>query len=91
MEHLWRALELKPNEKTMRYHVGVVLEAQGHLEEASYFYLYSLDPASSKGTKRRAALEDLYRRLHGSLDGLDAMIEGTRSEAAAPELLRPNR
>ena len=91
MEHLWRALELKPNEKTTRYHVGVTLEAQGHLEEALYFYLYSLEPASGKGKRRQDTLEDLYRRLHGSLDGLDAMIEGTRSQVVTPELLRPDR
>ncbi|HWT03585.1 MAG TPA: TPM domain-containing protein [Pyrinomonadaceae bacterium] len=75
--HLKRALSVLPDQsawwRTAQWHMGAALEATGSREEALAAYLKAYNPASPNPVQR-AIIEALYRRVHGSLEGLDEKI-----------------
>jgi uncharacterized membrane protein YgcG/tetratricopeptide (TPR) repeat protein len=91
--HLKQAAEILPAEtpawRTALWHMGVALEQSGQKEQAlaSYIKSYRGGPVESV---RRSVIEQLYRGVKGSLDGLDEQIgpgavsSGTPSNAAPP-------
>ena len=77
VQRLRRATAVLPEKsawwRTALWHLGAALEASGNGQEALATYIASYrsgppDPA------RRAIIESLYRRLNGTLDGLDDRI-----------------
>jgi uncharacterized membrane protein YgcG/tetratricopeptide (TPR) repeat protein len=92
-DHLRRAANIlpagTPSWRTALWHLGAALERQGNKEEALVNYIKSyntgeLDPV------RRTVIENLYRKVHGSLAGLDDQIRlggtmGANVASLAPE------
>lgn len=85
VERLRRAASLLPENsmwwRTSLWHLGAALEAMGDEQEALNSYLRSYDK-NAPDDGRRAIIEKLYRKLNGSLNGLEAKL-GTSSAAAS--------
>lgn len=77
LTHLRRAISVLPESTAWRrkaeWHLGAALEASGSLQEALAAYMKSYNP-SAPDPVRRVIIEALYRKVNGSLDGLDAKI-----------------
>lgn len=77
LTHLRRALSVLPETsawwRTAQWHLGTTLEATGNQQEALMAYLKGYDPQAPNPVQR-AIIEALYRKVNGSLDGLDAKI-----------------
>ncbi|HYG80512.1 MAG TPA: TPM domain-containing protein [Pyrinomonadaceae bacterium] len=75
--HLKRALSVLPDQsawwRTAQWHMGAALEATGSREEALAAYLRAYNPAAPNPVQR-VIIEALYRRVRGSLEGLDEKI-----------------
>ncbi|HEX8889558.1 MAG TPA: TPM domain-containing protein [Pyrinomonadaceae bacterium] len=75
--HLKRALSVLPEGspwwRTAQWHMGTALEATGNQQDALEAYIKGYDPAQPDPV-RRAIIETLYRKVNGSLDGLNAKI-----------------
>lgn len=75
--HFKRALSVLPEQsafwRTAQWHLGASLEATGSREEALAAYLKAYNPAAPNPVQR-AIIEALYRRVRGSLEGLDEKI-----------------
>lgn len=75
--HLRRAVSVLPQDtiwlRTAQWHLGAALDATGKQPEALAVYMQSY-----KGTQadpaRRAVIEALYRKVNGSLNGIDAAL-----------------
>jgi tetratricopeptide (TPR) repeat protein len=66
-----------PEGKRALWHLAIVKESTGELREALNFYLagYEAPPPSSRGSDlNRAVIEGIYRKIHGSLKGLDEQL-----------------
>ena len=78
-DHLNRAVNIlpagTPGLRTSWWHLGATLEQQGKNEEAISYYVKSYN-AGGPDPLRRAIIEKLYRRVKGSLEGLDERIGG---------------
>ena len=88
LEHLRRAVATlpagTPAARASMWHLGVVLERQDKKAEALSYYIksYSLGELD---LVRRAVIEKLYRKVNGSLDGLDEKIgPGLETHTNAP-------
>jgi len=71
-----------PAWRTASWHLGATLEQSGNDAAALENYILSYK-AGNTDTIRRATIEQVYKRVNGSLQGLDEKI-GTGSVAAAP-------
>ena len=86
---LKQAAEISPSQtptwRTALWHLGVALEQSGQKQEAleAYIKSYSGGPVESI---RRSQIEQLYRSINGSLDGLDQRLGGSAvsSSTTAP-------
>lgn len=90
LTHLRRALSVLPENsawwRTAEWHLGTTLEATGNnQQEALAAYLKGYNPKAPNPVQR-AILEALYRKVNGSLEGLDAKIGAA---ASATEQLKP--
>ncbi len=77
--HLSRSVDVYPinNErKGALWHLGVATEEAGDERRALDFYIASYDPGSPAWSGRRAQLEALYKKLTGTLNGLDDRLKG---------------
>jgi tetratricopeptide (TPR) repeat protein len=73
------------------WRLGSALAANKEPAEALDTYVKSYDPATSDPT-RRAVIEGLYRKLNGSVAGLDALLGAarpTRAPTTTPSLAAP--
>jgi uncharacterized membrane protein YgcG/tetratricopeptide (TPR) repeat protein len=74
VDHLRRAANILPERtpvwRTSLWHLGVALERQDKGEEALSYYIKSYS-VGDPDPVRRTVIERLYRKLHGSLTGLD--------------------
>lgn len=90
VEHLKRAVSIlpegTPSARTALWHLGVALERQDKKAEALSYYIKSYN-SGDPDPVRRALLEQLYRKVNGSLEGLDQRIGPA---AAAVEGPSPN-
>jgi hypothetical protein len=89
--HLRKATSLLPENsiwwRSALWRLGAALEASGEEQEALTSYLRSYDKnAPDEG--RRTIIEKLYRKLNGSLEGLEAKL-GTNSSASTGNLQTP--
>jgi hypothetical protein len=77
VEHLKRAVSIlpvgTPAARDSMWHLGVALERRGNNTDALAYYLKGYS-AGLPDPVRRAVIEKLYRKVNGSLDGLDDRI-----------------
>jgi uncharacterized membrane protein YgcG/tetratricopeptide (TPR) repeat protein len=87
VDHLNRAVNIlpagTPGMRTAQWHLGAALERQGKNQEAISYYIKSYS-AGGPDPVRRAVIERLYRRVNGSLDGLDERIGGVSNPVTTP-------
>lgn len=76
--------ELTPLWRIAVWHLGTALQQNGDSEEALGFYIKSYNSGANDSV-RRVTIEQLYRKVNGSLDGLDDRIGAkTLSAVAVP-------
>jgi outer membrane biosynthesis protein TonB len=78
-----------PSWRTAVWHLGAAYEQTGEKEKALDSYIKSYN-GGDPDPIRRSVIEQLYRKMNGSLDGLDARMSGvpadaTKSDPAKPE------
>lgn len=74
-----------PEGRQARWHLANARESSGDLQEALDLYLsaYERPASSSDQDLNRSVIEALYRKIHGSLDGLDERLASPASLASA--------
>lgn len=82
-EELRRADELRRNNPSVLFHLGRLAEVRGNRETAEEIYASGYTAERGGPGPNRAALRDLYRGQHGSLDGFDAYVAKIRERARA--------
>jgi uncharacterized membrane protein YgcG/Flp pilus assembly protein TadD len=91
--HLRRAVAILPEgtpaARAALWHLGAALEREDKKTEALSYYIKSYNSGDPEPT-RRTVIEQLYRKIHGSLDGLPERLGETPSaaveqSASAPE------
>ena len=89
-EHLQRAVTILPEgtpaARTSLWHLGAALERQDKKAEALSYYIKSYNTGEPDPV-RRAVIEQLYRKINGSLVGLDERIgpaPATQASAQTP-------
>ena len=77
VEHLKRAVTILPEgtpaARNSLWHLGAALDRQDKKAEALSYYIKSYN-VGEPDPVRRAIIEQLYRKVNGSLDGLDGRI-----------------
>ena len=92
--HLKQAAEIAPAQtptwRTALWHLGVALEQSGQKEQAleAYIKSYRGGPVESV---RRSMIEQLYRSINGSLDGLEERLGGIAAVRSSTRLRRLQR
>jgi tetratricopeptide (TPR) repeat protein len=83
--HLKKAAEILPAEtpawRSSLWHLGVALEQSGQKEQALDAYIKSYKGEPAPSAVRRSVIEQLYKRVNGSLEGLEEKL-GTATGAA---------
>jgi tetratricopeptide (TPR) repeat protein len=84
--HLRRAASVMPENtpwwRTAQWHLGAALEASGNRPEALNAYIKSYK-AAAPDPARRVVIEALYRKINGSLEGLDERIGAAPATVAS--------
>ena len=91
-EHLKRAAEILPAStpawRSALWHLGVVSEQTGQKEQALDYYIRSYQ-GGDEDKVRRSVIEQLYRKINGSMDGFEARLSATaetpKAEASKAE------
>ncbi|HEX8649989.1 MAG TPA: tetratricopeptide repeat protein [Pyrinomonadaceae bacterium] len=101
--HLRRAVSVLPEDtiwlRTALWHLGTALEATGNQQEALIAYIRSYRSGATDAA-RRSVIETLYRKVNGSLNGLEDALgvpasassstsTNTSASAVTPESARP--
>jgi uncharacterized membrane protein YgcG/tetratricopeptide (TPR) repeat protein len=90
--HFRRALSVLPENsvwwRTAQWHLGASLEATGNQAEALAAYLKAYN-RQAPNPVQRAIIEALYRKVNGSLEGLDAKL-GARPSVSSNTSGNPN-
>lgn len=77
VDHLKRAVTILPEgtpaARTSLWHLGAALDRQNKKAEALSYYIKSYN-IGEPDSVRRAVIEQLYRKVNGSLEGLDERI-----------------
>ncbi len=88
VEHLKKAADILPNGtpawRSALWHLGAVSEQTGQKEQALDYYIRSYQ-GGEEDTVRRSQIEQLYRKLNGSLDGFEARLNTPVAEPAKAE------
>jgi tetratricopeptide (TPR) repeat protein len=77
VENLSKAVQVFPasaERKTAIWHLAVATQEAGNERRALDLYIASYEPESPTSSVRRAQIESLYRKLNGSLAGLDEKL-----------------
>lgn len=84
-EHLQRAVSVLPEAslywRAALWHLGASLAASGNQQEALNAYMKSYDP-KTPDPARRAVIETLYRKVNGSLNGLEERLGASASASS---------
>ena len=88
---LKQAYELDPTQAAPGHALAEMAEKRGDFEKALHFEVGAfLTNISSEDARPRTKLEEYYRKVHGSLDGLDAMLDAEYEKASpAPFAAEP--
>lgn len=79
------ATEGTPLLRSAQWHLGAALEADGKNDQALLFYIKSY-VSGAPDVARRSVIENIYRKVNGTLDGLDAKIgPGFAASTANPD------
>lgn len=82
-EHLKRAAAVLPAStpawRSAMWHLGVVSEQTDQKEQALDYYIKSYQ-GGEEDKVRRSVIEQLYRKVNGSMDGFEARLNGTAVE-----------
>lgn len=77
VEHLKRAANIlpegTPSWRNALWHLGAALDQAGDKQQALSYYIRSFNSGEAEPL-RRVVIEDLYRKINGSLEGLDERI-----------------
>jgi len=88
IEHLKKAADILPAGtpawRSALWHLGAVSEQTGQKEQALDYYIRSYQ-GGEEDTVRRSVIEQLYRKINGSLDGLEARLNAPVAEAPKAE------
>ena len=88
VDHLRRSVNVLPEgtpaSRNSMWHLGAALERQDKKEEALANYIKSYN-AGDPDSVRRTVIEKLYRKIHGSLKGLDEQIDAAETTAASAQ------
>lgn len=92
--HLKKAAEILPAEtpawRTALWHLGATLEQSGQKEQALDAYIKSFKGDPEPSAVRRSVIEKLYKRVNGSLDGLNDKLGSETEEAVStPATTKP--
>ena len=74
--------EQTPSWLTAVWHLGTALQQNGNNEEALGYYIKSYN-AGAPDPVRRGTIEQLYKKVNGSLDGLENRIGAARTVSTA--------
>ena len=78
LENLIRAVDVYPtslDRKTAIWHLAVATQEAGDDRRALELYIASYEPESATAVVRRTQIETLYKRLNGSLTGLEEKLK----------------
>jgi hypothetical protein len=78
VENLLKSVETYPailERKTAIWHLAIAMEETGDEQRALNLYISSYDPETPTSSARRAQIEALYKKLHGSLAGLEEKLK----------------
>ena len=78
LESLIKAVDIYPNSldrKTAIWHLAVATQEAGDDRRALDLYIASYEPESPTAVVRRTQIESLYKRLNGSLSGLEERLK----------------
>lgn len=93
VEPLRRAVNIlpegTPSWRVASWHLGAALEQTGSNEEALNHYIKSYTTGEPDSV-RRSLIEQLYVKVHGSTDGLEARLGASTANNAAPSLPSPS-
>jgi uncharacterized membrane protein YgcG/tetratricopeptide (TPR) repeat protein len=85
VEHLKQAEQVLPVNtplwRSALWHLGVVLEQTGQKEQALDYYIKSYK-SGEPDTVRRPVIEQLYKKINGSMDGFEDRLNGVTAEPA---------
>ncbi|HEY4424131.1 MAG TPA: tetratricopeptide repeat protein [Pyrinomonadaceae bacterium] len=85
--HLKKAEEILPAEtpawRIALWHLGVTLEQSGQKEQALEAYIKSYKGEPEPSAVRRSVIEQLYKRINGSLDGLEEKLGAATGAAVS--------
>lgn len=79
LQHLSRAVQVypdSPERKTVVWHLAVATQESGDERRALDLYIASYTAGTSTSSVRRAQIESLYKKLNGSLAGLEEKLRG---------------
>jgi tetratricopeptide (TPR) repeat protein len=84
---LKRAYDLDPASAVVGYGLAEMAEKHGDFNQALHYEVAAfLSNRSSEDPRPRTKLEEYYRKVHGSLDGLDAMLDAEYEKASPSPL-----
>jgi tetratricopeptide (TPR) repeat protein len=78
VENLSKSVQSHPpnaERKTAMWHLAVATQEEGNERRALDLYIASYEPESPTSSVRRAQIETLYRKLNGSLTGLNEKLK----------------
>lgn len=78
LENLIKAVDVYPtslDRKAAIWHLAVVTQEAGDDRRALDLYIASYEPESATAVVRRAQIESLYKRINGSLSGLEEKLK----------------
>jgi tetratricopeptide (TPR) repeat protein len=89
VNHLKKAAEILPAEtpawRAALWHLGVALEQSDQKEQALEAYIKSYKGEPARSSVRRSVIEQLYKRVNGSLEGLDQKLGMAPATAAVTQ------
>ena len=83
------APEGTPLSRSAMWHLGAALEANGKNDQALLYYIKSY-VAGAPDPARRSVIENVYKKVNGTLDGLDDKIGPGSATATATPTPSPN-
>lgn len=88
IDHLKKAADVLPATtpawRSALWHLGVVYEQTGQKEQALDYYIKSYQ-GGDEDSVRRSVIEQLYRKVNGSTEGLETRLNGVATDTAKAE------